>query len=363
MIKVNDTWLRVLIVTVPSLFFLYDFLVARPGTGKANLVYIASVVLACEGIRWLVYRSRTWFKAPFKRAKRLATLFPVGIAWVSVVFIMSKLARNMVAFDNNGISVSTGFTLHFNERQVHLGLVGSSILYAVFTFGVLLWIFELAYHYARLRYSERERDKLEKEKLHAELQQLKGIVNPHFLFNNLNSLSALIAESPAQAEDFLNELTKVFRYLLRNNETDLVTLEAELQFLDSYFHLLQTRYGTAISMDLRIDPACTALLLPPLTLQLLVENAVKHNRLLKDDPLHIELFNEGADRLVIRNNLSLREQASESTGIGLRNIRSRYALLREEEPQIQKSTTHFSVRIPLIQPNTTLVAEQLAAAY
>jgi two-component system, LytTR family, sensor kinase len=197
---------------------------------------------------------------------------------------------------------------------------------------------------------ERERDRLEKEKLHAELQQLKGIVNPHFLFNNLNSLSALISESPAQAEEFLDELTKVFRYLLRNNETDLTTLEQELQFLDSYFHLLQTRYGGAISMQVDIDPVCASYLLPPLTLQLLVENAVKHNRLQKEDPLRIELFSDAHHRLVIRNNLSARQQKAESTGIGLRNIHSRYALLNQEGPVVHKDAGHFAVVIPLILP-------------
>ena len=134
---------------------------------------------------------------------------------------------------------------HFfiNGNKVVIGLLGNSFLTAIFIFPFLLAGFEIIYHSWLVNSAKRENEKLEKEKLRAELQQLKGIVNPHFLFNNLNSLSSLIAENPKQAQDFLDELTKVFRYLLRNNDTELVTLAQELQFIESYYHLLQTRYG------------------------------------------------------------------------------------------------------------------------
>ena len=252
-----------------------------------------------------------------------------------------------------------GFTLHLNTEQVELGLVGSSILYGMLTFFLLLFVYELAYHFARLRHTEKERDRLEKEKLQAELQQLKGIINPHFLFNNLNSLSSLIAESPSQAEDFLDELTKVFRYLLRNNDTELTTLEQELKFINSYYHLLQTRYGKAISMQVNIEAICETYLLPPLTLQLLIENAVKHNRIHKEYPLHIELFSDAEHQLVVRNNLSVREHSLESTGIGLRSINSRYKLLNQKAPTIYKDADSFCVVIPLIPSDNIPVAAGL----
>lgn len=360
MIKVNDTGLRVLLVALPVTIFLYDFLVAPGGTGTANLVYIATTLLLCEGSRWLIYRSRSWFSPPHRKAKRMWTLLPTGVAWVAILLIASKTLRNYLAFGptDSIVSGSSTLTLHVNDFVVQPGLIGSSIINGVLIFGALLGLYELAYHFARLRHAEQQRDRLEKEKLQAELHQLKGIVNPHFLFNNLNSLSALIAESPAQAEEFLDELTKVFRYLLRNNETDLTTLGQELQFLDSYFHLLQTRYGSAIAMEVRVDAACTSWLLPPMTLQLLVENAVKHNRLQKDDPLRIEVFSDAYGRLTVRNNLSARPQASESTGIGLRNIRSRYALLHQEAPEVRKEERSFSVIIPLIRAGETTVVEE-----
>lgn len=351
MIKVNDKWLRLLLPAVPSGIILYFLLM----DGRQMLPYAAiailTAILVCEGGRFLIYRSRTWFSPPYKKLKRLVALVPSGIALLAVLFFLSKGARNYIAYGELDAAANPGvFSFEVNHKPAGTGLLASSLLYGLLSFLVLLAIYETAYYFARLRHIERDRDRLEKEKLQAELQQLKGIVNPHFLFNNLNSLSSLISESPPQAEAFLDELTKVFRYLLRTNEMVLTTLQQELQFMESYYHLLQTRYGKAISMQVRVDAAREAWLLPPLTLQLLVENAVKHNRLQKENPLRIELFTEAGDRLVVRNNLAVRERGVDSTGIGLRSINSRYQLLNHPAPAIEKDAAFFSVYIPLIAP-------------
>jgi hypothetical protein len=348
LIKANDKWLRLALLAIPCGLFLYDFLVSDGGTLEANIIYILTVIMVCEGSRYLINKSRIWFEGPYKKQKRLSVLIPSGTAFVAILFVFSKALRNYIAFGEFGMNADLGSIIYINDEQVKMGVIGISALYGMLAFLLLLGIYELACHFARLGHTERERDRLEKEKLHAELQQLKGIVNPHFLFNNLNSLSSLISESPQQAEEFLDELTKVFRYLLRNNETELTTLAEELQFLQSYYSLLETRHGKAISMQVDVDPVCGSYLLPPLTLQLLVENAVKHNRVHKEDPLRIELFSEARNRLVVRNNLAKREQSVESTGIGLRNINSRYKLLNHEPPVIRKDAEFFSVVINLI---------------
>ncbi|HKZ67106.1 MAG TPA: histidine kinase, partial [Chitinophagaceae bacterium] len=341
MIKVKDKWLRIALIIIPCGLFLYNSWVSDSKTLQANIIYIFTVILVCEASRYVVYQSRKWFSKPFKRLKRLLALIPAGIIFVATCFVLSKLLRNTLAFGESGMQGNQGFIVHIKNDQVELGLIGSSIIYAILSFLLLFGIYELAYHFARLRHTEKERDRLEKEKLQAELQQLKGIINPHFLFNNLNSLSSLISENPTQAEDFLDELTNVFRYLLRNNETELTTLAEELKFIHSYYQLLQTRYGKAISMHIDVSADCHSYLLPPLTLQLLVENAVKHNRIHKEYPLRIELFNDKDHRLVVRNNLSIREHRVESTGIGLRSINSRYQLLNHEAPTIRQDTDFF----------------------
>jgi LytS/YehU family sensor histidine kinase len=157
-----------------------------------------------------------------------------------------------------------------------------------------------------------------------------------------------MGEDPVQAQDFLDELTKVFRYLLRNNETELTTLAQELDFIRSYYHLLQSRYGKAISMEIRIDKSFEELLIPPLTLQLLIENAVKHNRLQKEEPLHIELVSQAGNRLTVRNNLLKKDGPVESTGIGLQTINARYRMLHHPEAVVEKKDDTFSVVISLI---------------
>ena len=328
------------------------------GSLRANVIYILTVIIVCEGSRFLFYSSRRWFKGSFKNVKRLSVLVSAGILFVATIFVTSKALRNYIAYDDFGMDASIGSVVYVNDKQVKMGVIGISVVYGTITFLLLLAIYELAYHFARLRHTEKERDRLEKEKLQAELQHLKGIVNPHFLFNNLNSLSSLISENPARAEDFLNELTKVFRYLLRNNETELTTLGEELQFLKSYYSLLETRYGVGLAMNLKIDSAYESFLLPPLTLQLLVENAVKHNQIQKECPLRIELFVDGDNLLVVRNNLSLKDRLVESTGIGLRNINSRYKLLNHQPPIIYKDNDFFSVIIPLIPSVNAVPAKQ-----
>ena len=345
MIKVNDGWLRIALIATSSVLFLYDFIVSE---NRKSLIYIITAILVCEGSRFLIYSSRRWFTGSFKNTRRLSVLIPAGILFVASLFVISKALRNYIAYGESGMEASLGSVLYVNDKQVKMGLIGMSVISATLTFLLLLAIYELAYHFARSRHTERQRDRLEKEKLRVELLHLKGIVNPHFLFNNLNSLSSLISENPAQAEEFLNELTKVFRYLLRNNEIELTTLAEELQFLKSYYSLLETRYGKGIFMTVAIDSAYESFRLPPLTLQLLVENAVKHNRVQKDQPLHIELFVDKDNLLVVRNSLSVKDHPVESTGIGLRNINSRYKLLNYQPPTIERDNVFFCVKIALI---------------
>src|SRR5207302_10574389 len=128
-------------------------------------------------------------------------------------------------------------------------------------------------------------------------------INPHFLFNSLSSLSSLIADDHKRAEKFVDELASVYRYLLQTNEKELTTLAKELEFINAYFHLLKTRFSDGIQMELNVDNKYDDFLLPPLTLQILLENAVKHNVILPDKPLIIKVYTDEADNLIVLNNL------------------------------------------------------------
>lgn len=351
MIKVRDKWFRILIIVLPCLLVIYANKVGlRADTTKVlrTLVSLTCILLITEGNRFLIYRSRT--KKRLKPPYRIWAVIVTGLAYTTLVLALSTFIQvNFLSEKmDDTLRVRSGVTI--NNSQIAVGLWGYSFFNALFVFFFLLVGFETLYHYAKLRHTEKEKEQLEKDKLRAELNQLKGIVNPHFLFNNLNSLSSLIGENPVRAEAFLDELTKVFRYLLRNNQAEFTTLGQELQFIQSYYHLLQTRYGSGIHLNIQVDKKYEEWHLPPLTLQLLVENAVKHNRLQKEHPLHIEIVSAAGNVLIIRNTIFKREGVVESTGFGLQNINARYKMLNLSGVNIEKDHWHFTVTIPLVEP-------------
>lgn len=210
---------------------------------------------------------------------------------------------------------------------------------------------ESIYGYSKWKETRLEAEQLTKENLQTQLNSLLQQINPHFLFNSLNTLSALMQEDVGSAQKYLSELSKVYRYMLRTNETELTTLAIELQFIDSYFHLLQTRFGKGVSLRKEIKVNETDVLLPPLTLQLLIENAVKHNTTSKSRPLTIDIICD-AETVIVRNNLQKKTLSVESGKIGLINIAEKYKLLNKSTIEVEETAEFFSVTIPLIKPNS-----------
>lgn len=346
--NVKDKWFRIISVVLPFLLVCYtNGLLPNITMSKliSVLVSLCSIIIVCESTRYLVYNSHRWFGI----RSRFFLLYLIGILWTAFILGVSAVIKTSIIRGHWDISVVMDTRIVINEKNLVVGVVGYSLLNSIVNFSFMMLAYEFLYRQWLLRTTQEEKDKLEKEKLKAELLQLKGIVNPHFLFNNLNSLSSLISESPEKAQEFLDELTKVFRYLLRNNQTELTTLSEELKFIQTYYQLLRTRYGRAINMVQEVDKSYEDLLIPPLTLQLLVENAVKHNKLQKDNPLQIELISAGDHKLVVRNNVFRKEGGVESTGIGLQTINARYGMLNRSGVVIEKTTDSFSVIIPLIK--------------
>jgi len=198
-------------------------------------------------------------------------------------------------------------------------------------------------------------NQLRQEMTEMQMRALQAQISPHFLFNSLNSLSSLIADEPEKAERFVDEMSSVYRYLLRSNESELTTLRAELAFLRSYYHLLKTRYGRGIELDVAVSEARQHDLLPPLTLQLLVENAVKHNVVAAETPLHIRIYTQGTNVLLVRNTLQ-RKLGSRvvSTRKGRLNISEKYRLLNQPALRITETDEVFEVAVNLIQPSAVL---------
>ena len=213
-----------------------------------------------------------------------------------------------------------------------------------------LW--ESEFIYKKYKESIIEKEEVQQLSIQQEFDTLKSQVNPHFLFNCFNTLSSLISEDKDQAEIFLNELSKVYRYLLRSNEDSLSTLQDELNFIQSYYRLLEMRHSDAIRLQVEVDKKYHKYLLPSLSLQLLVENAVKHNVVSKSQPLIIDIFSMEGNRLAVNNNLQLKRVKLPSNKIGLNNIRSKYELLKQSGYEVLQDAKNFTVVLPLIWNNT-----------
>ncbi len=191
--------------------------------------------------------------------------------------------------------------------------------------------------------------KVQKENLQSQFEVLKQQVNPHFLFNSLNVLTSLIKIDPDLAESFTERLSKVYRYVLENKEKDVVSLSTELEFLNAYLFLLEIRFMKKIIIEINIDKLYYDFQILPIAIQLVIENAIKHNTFSKLNPLKIEIFVDEQQKLNIVNNLNIRETKFASTGVGLENISRRYALVSDQNPEFIKTNEHFIARLPLLR--------------
>lgn len=190
--------------------------------------------------------------------------------------------------------------------------------------------------------------KLQKENLQSQFEMLKQQVNPHFLFNSLNVLSSLIKLEPDLAEKFTDHLSKVYRYVLENKDNEMVKLSTELEFLAAYTFLLDIRFMGKLEINIDIPDEKRSYLIIPLAMQLLIENAIKHNAMSKKSPLNINIYIDSKTNLVIKNNLQERENFFPSTGVGLKNIAHRYMLLNMKEPVFEKTDSEFIAKVPLL---------------
>ncbi|MBE0662670.1 MAG: histidine kinase [Bacteroidales bacterium] len=203
-------------------------------------------------------------------------------------------------------------------------------------------------YFSELQLKKNELLQLQKENLQSQFEMLKNQVNPHFLFNSLNVLTSLISVEPELAEKFTGQLSKVYRYVLEHRSDDLVQLRTELDFLKSYIFLLRIRFGDKLEVNYRVDAGNLDLKLPPLSLQILIENAIKHNTFTNRSPLNIDIFVDDENYLNVINNYQKREKNMESTGLGLINIANRYSFLTDRPTFFGIDQERFIARIPLL---------------
>lgn len=297
-----------------------------------HLTAIIITIIVWEGNLWIDHWMNAWYPWVSKTKQRILVHLPAALIYsaLTLYFLMLVYNTQVCGLDAEHEKLMKGSLI--------ISLLISTILLSFEIGGQLLkgWKLSLV-----------EVEKYKTESVQAQLQNLKDQINPHFLFNNLSVLSSLVYQDQDKAVDFINQLSKVYRYLLDNKTNELVRLQEEMTFIDSYIYLLKIRFDKNIRFEIRIGKEVLNKLIPPMSVQMLVENAIKHNEVSSEWPLTITIESK-REMLEVRNNFQPRTHVEPGSKLGLKNIQDRYRYFTQREVVIRHDTKQFSVQIPLI---------------
>lgn len=270
-----------------------------------------------------------WHSGIFKRilVQFASALIPAILIVTLVTFVMDLISR---------------YSDDLNRVMIYNAMIGSVV-------NIIIMIMLEAWFFFREGQFEKHRnEKLELELANVKFEVLKNQLNPHFMFNSLNVLSGLITKDAVKAQQFIDEFSLIYRYVLETIEKRAVTLKEELEFTRSYIFLQQMRYGESLSTDVSLDAGLLDFLVPPLSLQVLLENAIKHNIVNEAHPLKIIIYAEN-DYLFVKNNIQPRISSGKSTGVGQANLVKRYSILHDRKPEFLMKNNFYISKLPLIQ--------------
>ena len=295
------------------------------------------------------------------------TIYSVPLSLVNSQFfdylykkdVWVKYAKYKLIIGFAGSVVLTLITIFFVRAFIEMVLEGETwqeflngeytayYLSALIITLVISLFFHAVYYYREIQKNKVKEQKVIAGAASAKFDALKNQLDPHFLFNSLNVLTSLIEENPNSAQKFTTSLSKVYRYVLEQKNKELVTVDEELNFARTYMSLLKMRFEDSIIFDIPDKASNPESKVVPLSLQLLLENAVKHNMVTSSKPLHIKIYEEG-DFLVVMNNLQPKQIVKKSSGVGLSNIKQRYQLLTQKQVMINQGAKEFAVAIPML---------------
>ncbi len=259
-----------------------------------------------------------------------------------IIEILLILVLLIVFITFMGLIYSYQFQVTMGESLVHNSV---DIVFTVLITFLIVTIHEAIYFYRQWKFNFSKSVSLEKDNIEARYNALKSQVNPHFLFNSLNSLIALL-ENNRTAEQYVQNLSEYLRYVLLSNEKQEVSLQEELEVVEKFIQLQQLRFNDNLEVTIRIHPESLQRKIPPLALQMLVDNCIKHNIISSNHPLNIEIYDD-FHSITVRNNKQLK-RTEESTGQGLKNIEGRYRFVSGDAVKISSDKHQFAVTIPLI---------------
>jgi hypothetical protein len=339
----DDRW--VMLIGIPLFSFLipiifFGWRIGRPPYYPWNAFWPAFLITAVIwfSCRFIMIWMRRRYE-PFAMVKKRIVMQTLWVLFVALV------VHNILGYFLEGFCENVALLRKNPLTPEDIAIESNAA--AVFCTLLVCAIYESIYFMNELRKSVEEKEMLKRESLQAQLEALKTQVNPHFLFNNLNTLSAVIPDNPGQAIDFVQQLSKVYRHILEVKNEQSILLKEELEVLQAYAFLLKTRFGDNLEISIRVAEEKMEQKVVPLSLQILMENAIKHNIVSSAKPLRIDVFTEEG-RLIVSNTLQKKNQSSESTGIGLENIRNRYLLLGSKPIEVEEGPSCFTVSIPLL---------------
>lgn len=295
----------------------------------ANAFFILTSFSIWYGCNWIHTRLRPLYKPISKPFPKIAAVTVVSALYGASTGGLSILIWARFSKENFGWNGTYRFII---------ACVAAVIIFTL--------IYEILFLTKERELDTKIVDQLDKERSHAELQALTNEMDPHFLFNSLNTLNHLIINEPEQAHLFNNRLAQVYKYFLINKTRELIPLKEEMEFIDNYFYLLQIRHDSKLQLTKNLTEKSDFILLPPCSLQILIENAIKHNEFSEANPLKINIYlNE--THLKVSNNIKPKPYAINSTRIGLKNLNSRYRILFKKEIILESTRDSFIVKLPL----------------
>lgn len=329
----------IMLVCIPIMGFCIPLLFFNATLADGLLAYLPKAIIAFfytlaywGAIRFLIIFFRRKFPSYPQMAKRLGYTF---LAIVPVYTVINQTMGYVHREVGVGAEIEGVTELDYNVVSILLILL-------------IATLYESVWLYTRWKESIVAQETLRREYVQSQLEGLRSQVNPHFLFNSLNTLTYLIPEDSDRAVKFVQKMSKVYRYILEIKDQQLVSLEEELKFLEAYIFLLKERFGDNLNIEVEVPKAYYGLHLIPLSLQMLMENVIKHNVISVDKPLAVKLWVEN-DQLMVRNNLQRKAQAMPSTKVGLENIKHRYSFYTDQAMEVMETSDHFVVGLPLLK--------------
>jgi sensor histidine kinase YesM len=306
----------------------YDLLQSHEWYIAALILTVLFTEVVFQLNRWL-NRITPWELNPQRRmlVQGITHIF-VGL----VIFSFLRLAYIYV------LSVKS-FILLSDELLIAFYIICAIVVLNLIDFGVIL--------INQWRYSLAEAEKYKKESAEFEFEMLQAQINPHFLFNSLNTLSSLVYEDADKSSEFIRRLSDVYRHVLEARQKDLISISEELSFIKSFIFLLELRFDKKLSISIEIDQELFERKMAPLTLQMLIENAVKHNIVSDKRPLHVRVFNNDK-YIIVENPLQPKTDKAKGNKMGLKNISNRYKALCGEDVVIVEDNEKFTVKVPVI---------------